>query len=833
LSSKTLTIESVDIVLKLKEKNIDLYNNLMSVHEKVEPLLNKRISQVFKYYTLHDINHSVRIMDYMGKLVPDLDQLNAFELVLLAYSALLHDIGMAASEEEIKQIKKGNLKYGELDYQSFLEKFNGDHDLAIQDYIRRVHAYRSSEYIRKNLKKQLIIPNMSNTTFEDQVALICQSHTEDFIWIKQNLNIKGEKGSFSYNPQFCAIILRLADILDFDSQRTPPVLFDSLSPQGISKDEWIQHFSIENINKIKYSNNGYKLIELHGRCTNPFIHRKLLSYIDWINSEINHANDLSQIFSEVHRIFLHPKVYDFIKSDGYTIADMKFKVNYNEITKLLMGENLYGNKKFGLRELIQNSIDACKLKKEILDNKYEFGEEEYKGIIKIILDKDKNEVIIKDDGIGMDIHVLKNYFLKLGASFYNSDDYMLKGYSYKPIGNYGIGFLASFMLSDEVKVKTRHMNNSVLYEVDINKFDEFVCINHNPEHLSHGTEVILKYDQFMNVWEDLDKLKEFLSSHFLTDEVKIQYINKNTMEKQEVNNCLLDDSLKHTIKLSDYLNDIDGQVSLDINNIFVNEIDDLSYIGEPLVYNGENLIPLDDLKGEYDLLDFIQDNKMNVLNFPVIEDADDLEKILDIIEDTKEAFEKYEDRYNSSYITIIANEETIDEAVLGFIDASTEFLRNLFLDRFVEYGQDIYAGTLITLEEMIIFNIGNHPLFLVVNPIRSSYRYIRRNEFKLFVRDVFVSSIDLDVPFKIEDLSVKDLKVNVKNSDIKPDVTRNFLKSSDLELLKHAIYIAICFSIYEGLDDEIKKKTLLGYLKKYQKRENKFIKNKYERLLLE
>ncbi|HLL60471.1 MAG TPA: hypothetical protein VK338_02040, partial [Candidatus Nitrosocosmicus sp.] len=96
MSSKTLTIESVDIVLKLKEKNIDLYNNLMSVHEKVEPLLNKRISQVFKYYTLHDINHSVRIMDYMGKLVPDLDQLNAFELVLLAYSALLHDIGMAA-----------------------------------------------------------------------------------------------------------------------------------------------------------------------------------------------------------------------------------------------------------------------------------------------------------------------------------------------------------------------------------------------------------------------------------------------------------------------------------------------------------------------------------------------------------------------------------------------------------------------------------------------------------------------------------------------------------------------------------------------------------------
>ncbi|UOK56158.1 hypothetical protein MGI18_14065 [Bacillus sp. OVS6] len=206
---------------------------------------------------------------------------------------------------------------------------------------------------------------MVNTTFEDQVALICQSHTEDIDWLDENLDYYGKKGEYTYNSQFCAIILRLADILDFDSQRTPPKLFESISPTGNSNAEWVQHFSIENIDKIKPIDNGYKLIELHGRCSNAIIHRKILSYIDWINEEIDNANTLSQKFSDQYRLLLHPKVYNFIRSEGYTIADMKFKVNYDQITKLLMGEQLYGDKKYGLRELIQNAVDACKLKKKL------------------------------------------------------------------------------------------------------------------------------------------------------------------------------------------------------------------------------------------------------------------------------------------------------------------------------------------------------------------------------------------------------------------------------------------------------------------------------------
>lgn len=38
----------------------------------------------------------------------------------------------------------------------------------------------------------------------------------------------------------------------------------------------------------------------------------------------------------------------------------------------------------------------------------EFGDEEYEPVVKIILDQDKNEVIISDNGSGMNIEILKN-----------------------------------------------------------------------------------------------------------------------------------------------------------------------------------------------------------------------------------------------------------------------------------------------------------------------------------------------------------------------------------------------------------------------------------------
>ena len=48
-------------------------------------------------------------------------------------------------------------------------------------------------------------------------------------------------------------------------------------------------------------------------------------------------------------------------------------MDYNAVTNLLMGEHIYGDKKYGLRELIQNSIDACKTMEESAKQMDEFS----------------------------------------------------------------------------------------------------------------------------------------------------------------------------------------------------------------------------------------------------------------------------------------------------------------------------------------------------------------------------------------------------------------------------------------------------------------------------
>lgn len=69
----------------------------------------------------------------------------------------------------------------------------------------------------------------------------------------------------------------------------------------------------------------------------------------------------------------------------------------------------------------------------------------------------------------MSVDILKKYFLNVGVSYYVSDDYLFKGNKYTPIGNYGIGFLACFMLSDKVNVITKYYGENRANKIEFEK----------------------------------------------------------------------------------------------------------------------------------------------------------------------------------------------------------------------------------------------------------------------------------------------------------------------------------------------------------------------------
>jgi HSP90 family molecular chaperone len=80
-----------------------------------------------------------------------------------------------------------------------------------------------------------------------------------------------------------------------------------------------------------------------------------------------------------------------------------------------MGTNLYTEKTVALRELLQNSIDACRCRKA-KEAGYE-GKISYKQVKEHTDEGEIRKIIVEDNGVGMDDYVIENYFMRIGKSY--------------------------------------------------------------------------------------------------------------------------------------------------------------------------------------------------------------------------------------------------------------------------------------------------------------------------------------------------------------------------------------------------------------------------------
>lgn len=519
---------------KLKSLDPILFSQVEKVYNMVKDTING-ISGCFGNFTMHDIGHSVRVAHYMEQLAFGIDnnmeerasQYNAAELTILLLSALLHDIGMFIRSIDKENIRNNIIEYKkeELTFDGVLEAKGGNEDEAIKEIIRRTHAARVKDFLCFPMDDGGTISDVlkidNNYPYDEDIALICQSHGENYDYIKTKLVPSITKGSYEYNQQYFAVLLRIADYLDLDKQRTPILWFKTMGINGFSKSEWEMHFLVSNETKLRIYMDNKMQIYFDGKSSNAKIHRKYLRYIDDLREELENADALLNFehASEKYKLNVTTKIEDRVRTEGFQYSDLRLSLDYAAITELLMGKNIYGDNRLGLRELIQNSIDACKLMKEIGDDIGRVKPEIY-----ILYSEKNNYVKIKDTGIGMTLDVIKNHFLNIGKSYYKSNEYLFHNYKYKPIGQYGIGFLACFLLSDNVVVKTKHYSRNEVYQIELEKSSEYVVTNTELGSFTNGTEIKLDYDKFFDVFETKEKLIKFVSKYFYT-EIPIKIIN--------------------------------------------------------------------------------------------------------------------------------------------------------------------------------------------------------------------------------------------------------------------------------------------------------------------
>lgn len=368
----------------------EISERVKAVIGHVAPLL-ERVPDKMPEFTLHDPNHGAKVVELMAQFLPTdtLAHLNVVELSILIYAAYLHDLGMTSSTDERESAIRDDAEFARLlaadevrSQRLRLLKEEGDHrtataveDQVYTEYLRRTHVRRSARFIEERLcstdekgKESALAISWQGTPYFKWVRAVCDSHElpvgrlrDTKTWPRDAL-----VRNLRVNVQYLSLVLRLADILDLDPERTPKVLLDFIDPKDPkSIIEWRKHRSVI----------GWEItperIRFEAECAHPVYERALREFLDWIEIErrdsVLLASSYRDELSNVYRFDLtEPVAKERVRSNGtYIYSDLKFNIDYQRVLNLLMGERLYGNPVVALRELLQNSVDAVRLREAL------------------------------------------------------------------------------------------------------------------------------------------------------------------------------------------------------------------------------------------------------------------------------------------------------------------------------------------------------------------------------------------------------------------------------------------------------------------------------------
>lgn len=427
----------------------------------------KAVRDTFPNYTLHDGVHILNIIDCIGGILgAEVEKLSLGEIETIILSAALHDIGMVYSEKD-----KQSIFHNASHIAKFEEKnscsFKNSSDELKQDYLRYLHPFRVSEVINSNeVWKTLFDEKPISIVEADVVFEVCAAHGYNASEIISNDKLsylKFEKTDL----RFCSFLLRLADLLDFDDTRAPSVLFGLTPLSETSKEEWMKHLHSAGFDFPEKPTT--EALPFKANCSNPNIEHSIREFLRYIDDELaNCEANRYAFYKDWQKSFLFPRSIsrDGIVSQGYKSDKFSITMDQKRILDIFTGEKLYDNKNAFVRELLQNSMDAVLLRAELDDD--------------FSLDKAKIEIWdwtndsgmhyfrIDDNGTGMTIDMIHNHFLKVGNSYYTSEELKHDWNRYRHdtcnvfhgISQFGIGFLSCFMCSDNIEVSTSYFDKS-------------------------------------------------------------------------------------------------------------------------------------------------------------------------------------------------------------------------------------------------------------------------------------------------------------------------------------------------------------------------------------
>ncbi|MFC0383683.1 molecular chaperone HtpG [Chromohalobacter israelensis] len=190
-----------------------------------------------------------------------------------------------------------------------------------------------------------------------------------------------------------------------------------------------------------------------------------------------------------------------------------FQTEVKQLLQLMI-HSLYSNREIFLRELISNAADACdKLRYEALENDTLYGDDSELRI-EIEHDAEAGTVTVRDNGIGMSRdEVIQNLgtIARSGTAEFLQQLSGEKQKDAKLIGQFGVGFYSGFIVSDEITVRTRRVDQEQGVQWHSRGEGEFdIADIDKPE---RGTEIVLHLKEDAKEFADAERLKHLVRTY--------------------------------------------------------------------------------------------------------------------------------------------------------------------------------------------------------------------------------------------------------------------------------------------------------------------------------
>ena len=357
--------------------------------------------------------------------------------------------------------------------------------LLIGEFLRRHHhrlAHEIAAHGAPTLEYSALRLKGVPGDLADLAGLIARSHglpLRASIPALSRFDLREYKG---VHAVFLMCVLRIADYLQVQAERAPTqILHVQRLRSPLSQREWGVH---EAIRDIRNTHEDPEAIYVDTIPKSAATFLKLRRLLTGMQDEIDAAwavlgevygryGALQRLGLTLRRVRSNLDSPTFADSVAYVPSEVTFDSAGTELLKLLI-QPLYGeHPEIGVRELIQNAVDACRELRDYLTKDRAVIQPEFTAqdgdVVVSLVDKgeDGRWLEVSDRGVGMTLEVLRQYFLKAGASFRRSDAWRKvhetsEGKSrVLRSGRFGVGVLAAFLVGQEIEVSTRHLTGGV------------------------------------------------------------------------------------------------------------------------------------------------------------------------------------------------------------------------------------------------------------------------------------------------------------------------------------------------------------------------------------